>query len=103
MYQATMWTHLPPSDCQRARQAVSLRLDGELSELEGLWLDGHLGGCAHCRAYDVDTEAFTGALRGAVLDRPAAVFVLPRRRSRGSLVRLAAAASVLVTAASSAA
>ena len=37
--------------CARARFWASLRVDGELSELEGALLDAHLGRCADCSAY----------------------------------------------------
>jgi predicted anti-sigma-YlaC factor YlaD len=96
-----MLTPLPPSECERARAAVSLRLDGELSELERAWLDGHLVGCADCRFYEVGVAGFTGRLRATPLERPSVAMILPRRR-RTPVAALAAAACVLAAAASSA-
>ena len=52
-----MLTSLPPTDCMRAREAVSARLDGELSELDALRLDAHLSACATCTAFAVDATA----------------------------------------------
>src|SRR4051812_50131799 len=40
---------VPGQLCARARFWASLRMDGELSELEGVLLDAHLSGCADCR------------------------------------------------------
>ena len=48
--------------CARARFWASLRVDGELSELEGALLDAHLGRCADCSAY---AAGVTGDDRGA--------------------------------------
>jgi predicted anti-sigma-YlaC factor YlaD len=73
--------------CQRVRSQVSLRLDNEISHLEGRMLDVHLGRCAQCRAYAADLTTFTRDLRAApleILARP--VFV--ERGRRWSVVRL---------------
>lgn len=37
-------------DCQRCREALSARLDGEASAAESAALDAHLATCAACRA-----------------------------------------------------
>jgi anti-sigma factor RsiW len=81
--------------CERARFWASLRLDGELSELEGALLDAHLVRCAGCQAVVDGFGASTTVLRSATLERVAPVAVdLPRspRRLRGSI----AVAAVLV-------
>jgi predicted anti-sigma-YlaC factor YlaD len=56
-------------NCERARRWVSLRLDGELSELEGHLLDAHLGRCAECSAFAGDVTFMTGGLRSAGIER----------------------------------
>jgi predicted anti-sigma-YlaC factor YlaD len=84
--------------CDRAREWISLRLDGELSELEHRLLGRHLRRCADCRAFAAGARTVTAALRGAELERYRAQIHVPRRRrpvARG--LQLAAAASVLAT------
>jgi ferric-dicitrate binding protein FerR (iron transport regulator) len=85
--------------CERARTWASLRLDDELSELEGALLDAHLARCVDCRAAVAGLEATTLAIRTAPLERAP---VLPARSApRGSMRRFlaAAASTVAVTAA----
>jgi predicted anti-sigma-YlaC factor YlaD len=81
--------------CERARLWASLRLDGELSELEGALLDAHLARCAGCRAVADGFGASTTALRSAPLERLAPVALdLPRSPRR--LLATIAVAAVLV-------
>jgi len=81
--------------CERARFWASLRLDGELSELEGALLDAHLARCAGCRELAAGFDASTAALRSAPLERTAPVAVdVPRSPHR--LVATIAVAAVLV-------
>jgi predicted anti-sigma-YlaC factor YlaD len=81
--------------CERARVWASLRLDGELSELEGALLDAHLARCAGCRAVADGFGASTTALRSAPLERLAPVALdLPRSPRR--LLATIAVAAVLV-------
>jgi len=84
--------------CARARFWASLRIDGELSELEGALLDAHLARCADCAAFATFTRTSTTALRAVPLTRPAPVSVAypasPRRVFAGVL-----AAAVVVGAA----
>jgi hypothetical protein len=63
---------LSPRDgrCERARQWASLRIDGELSELEDALLEKHLEGCASCSAFAVRLAATTRAVRAAPQERP---------------------------------
>jgi anti-sigma factor RsiW len=83
--------------CDRARFWASLRLDGELSELEGALLDAHLARCAGCREVAEGFGASTTALRSASLERVAPVAVdLPRSPRR--LLATIAVASLLVLA-----
>src|SRR3954452_2821937 len=88
--------------CDRTRKAVSLELDGELSQIERVLMERHFERCPSCAAFTADTTDFTGALRAAapvMLDRP---IELPLRRRAGYVVRHAgawiAAASVAATA-----
>jgi anti-sigma factor RsiW len=62
-----MMTAAPGQLCSRARFWASLRVDGELSELEGALLDAHLGRCADCRDYAAGVVGATAALRNTPL------------------------------------
>jgi hypothetical protein len=81
--------------CARARFWASLRVDGELSELEGALLDAHLARCEECR---VVAQGFAGAatmLRAAQPARLVPVAVdIPRSPRR--LLGLVAVAAVLL-------
>jgi predicted anti-sigma-YlaC factor YlaD len=83
--------------CARARFWVSLRVDGELSELEGALLDAHLARCAECAAFAAGTSASTTWLRGAELERPAPITVAVPRAPRRAAVALVAAAALMAT------
>jgi ferric-dicitrate binding protein FerR (iron transport regulator) len=86
--------------CDRAREWVSLRVDGELSELEGALLEAHLKRCAGCREFADDLAGLTGALRAAALDPLTAPIMLPRRTrvSLRAFQATAAAAAVVLAA-----
>ena len=58
--------------CETAREWASLRLDGELSELEEAMLRRHVAGCADCGAFVAAAESFTARLRSAPLETPRA-------------------------------
>ena len=88
-----MLTPLPPSDCQRAREAVSAQLDGELSELGSARLSAHLRACAACAAYALEAAAISTRLRATPLERPTRPIELPSR-GRTPGVRVAAAAAL---------
>jgi anti-sigma factor RsiW len=66
--------------CERAREWVSLALDGELSELGHARVSSHLAACAACSAYAADIERTTKALRDAPLASLGAAVALPARR-----------------------
>src|SRR4051794_26035046 len=69
--------------CARARFWVSLRVDGELSELEGALLDAHLGRCDDCRAVADGFGAVTSLLRATQQEAAAPVALdLPRSPRR---------------------
>ena len=78
--------------CERARFWASLRLDGELSELEGALLDAHLARCAGCHAIAEGFGASTLVLRSAPLERTAPVAVRLQRSPRRLLAMIAVAA-----------
>jgi len=87
--------------CDRARQWASLRLDGELSELENALLDAHLGRCGDCAAFARDADAIAFALRSVALERleePLVVAVARRAPRIRALQAAIAAALVLVAA-----
>ncbi len=64
---------------------VSLRLDGELSQLEHRMVAAHLGRCADCRTFEASIVSFTTALRAAPLEQLSRPVVV-RRSRRVSLV-----------------
>lgn len=86
---------VPGQLCARARFWGSLRVDGELSELEGALLDAHLSGCADCRAVVAGFATATESLRAAPLAQPDPVAVSPRRSPRRFLATVAVAVVVL--------
>lgn len=93
---------IPPTECSRARESVSCRLDGELTELEAGRLDDHLRDCAECSAYARQLHAFATELRAAPLEQPnITVFVAARRRPLVRLQTVAAAAAVVAVSAGS--
>ena len=73
-----------PHLCDRAREWASLRVDGELSELENALLDSHLFRCDGCRGFVREAEAVATALRSVALEpAPAPVVLeLPVRSGR---------------------
>jgi predicted anti-sigma-YlaC factor YlaD len=94
-----MLTRVPDSACTKAREAVSARLDGELSELDGHRLDQHLAACAACRAWAAGATAVALELRTAEpVPAPDAVFV-PHRRRRVAAPLAGVAAALLIAAA----
>jgi putative zinc finger protein len=68
------------TECQKARERISLDLDGELSLHESGLLERHLSYCAECALFAGDTRRHTGLLRAAPWEQPPP-FVLPRRAS----------------------
>jgi predicted anti-sigma-YlaC factor YlaD len=85
--------------CDQARSLVSLRLDDELSELEGALLEAHLGACEGCREFADETAMATRELRAAPLERLAHPIWLPAPRRRAYLRGLQTAAAGAVAAA----
>jgi predicted anti-sigma-YlaC factor YlaD len=85
-------------DCRRARELVSLSLDGELGSLERRRLERHMRECVVCRRRGAEMEAITLMLRCAPLERPSLSFLTHRSR-RLHLLRAGAVAAVLAVAA----
>jgi predicted anti-sigma-YlaC factor YlaD len=87
--------------CERTREWVALRLDGELSEFEDAMMTSHLERCEACRAFAADVDGFTQELRDASpepLPQPVEIewprrFRLPLRQ-----FQVAAAAALVVLA-----
>jgi anti-sigma factor RsiW len=85
--------------CERVRELASLRLDGELSELEGALLEGHLGHCRACSSYAVQLEAIVAAVRSAPLEPLPRPVLVPRRYAAFRAARVTAAAATMLVAA----
>jgi predicted anti-sigma-YlaC factor YlaD len=87
--------------CDRARQLASLRLDGELSELEAALLDAHLARCAGCSAFAATSVNIATALRALAPEPFEATVAIPfvRRAHRMRALQAAAAAALVVAAA----
>jgi hypothetical protein len=81
--------------CDRARFWASLRIDGELSELEGALLDAHLARCPECSAVVAGFGGVTESIRGAKPVRPTP-FLVRRGHARRRLAAPAAAAVIVV-------
>jgi predicted anti-sigma-YlaC factor YlaD len=96
-----MLTPVPPSDCARARESASARLDGELVELQAAQLEAHLRACSECRTYAAGIEVITHGLRTAALQQPTVAAFVPQRHRRRSLIPAAAAAAIVVAVAGS--
>ena len=97
-----MLSLIPPNDCLRARESISARLDGELSELGAARLAAHLRACPECSAYASGVDEVARLLRAAPLERPTIEIALPvRRRLAGVRIAAAAAAAVAIAAGSS--
>jgi hypothetical protein len=85
--------------CDRVRACVSLRLDGETSQLEQRMLEAHLARCEDCRVYADDLDVFTHLLRTAPLEPLERPIVVPRiRRAAFGLSHLGVAAGVAIVA-----
>lgn len=86
------------ANCARARSWISHEVDGELSQLERLFLAAHLRRCIECSCFAEDVRAFTDLVRAAPLERPQRPLELPARRpARTRVVVRVALAVALVT------
>jgi anti-sigma factor RsiW len=82
--------------CARARFWASLRVDGELSELEGALLDAHLARCDACRTTADRFDAAAALLRAAPHEPAAPVVVDIPRAPHRVLAAIAVAAVLLI-------
>lgn len=64
--------------CDRVRSQISLRLDGELSQLESRMVDAHLVRCPECLAFETGAVLVTEQLRSAPLEPLAQPVVVTR-------------------------
>jgi predicted anti-sigma-YlaC factor YlaD len=87
--------------CDRARQWASLRLDGELSELEAALLDAHLARCVSCQTFADDATGIAGRLRETAPELPESAIVVPfpRRGARARMLYAGLAAALVLVAA----
>jgi predicted anti-sigma-YlaC factor YlaD len=89
------------TDCEQARERVSLLLDDELSPHEVVLLDRHLAACGTCTAFAADVCAYTEMLRATPLEPAPQSWILRRPAASRLAARVAAgtaaaAAAVLV-------
>lgn len=89
-------------ECDRAREAISARIDGEDPGVPGGALEAHLAGCATCRGWQQRAHAVTRRARvgGSFLDRdlaPRVLAVIPAADA-GRLVRLTQRAGLMAVA-----
>ena len=82
-----------PRMCERAREWASLRLDGELSELEQALLAAHLVRCESCAVYSGNVATTTEVIRTAELEPLHHPVALPLRRRRIGITARALQAS----------
>lgn len=85
------------ANCARARAWVSHELDGELSQLERLFLAAHVRRCGECARFAEDIRGFTQVVRTTPLESPTFTLELPARRpARARVVARVAIATSLV-------
>ena len=89
-----------PDACERARQWVSQRLDGELSQIESARLDRHLARCTGCAVFARRVEQVAVAVRSLPLARPSHPVSFPAmhgpRLSTSRLLAVGACVAVVV-------
>ena len=98
-----MLSPVPNTNCDRAREGASARLDGELGQLDAARLEAHLAVCAECREFAERITAVAARIRETPAEAaPAQVFVAHRRSFVRPRAATAAAATLLVAAATGA-
>jgi predicted anti-sigma-YlaC factor YlaD len=73
--------------CERYREALSARLDGEDLPLDAAELDAHLAGCAACRQWADDAQAVARLARVQLMTRTPRVDLAAARKRRPRLSR----------------
>lgn len=87
------------TECHKARERISLELDGELSPHESVLLERHLSYCSDCSLFAGDVRYQTELLRAAPLEE-APPFAIPRwAGARRFSVRVGAAVASTAAAA----
>jgi predicted anti-sigma-YlaC factor YlaD len=81
--------------CERAREWLSLSLDGELSRFERALVDRHLSTCAECAAFGAELAAFTERVRATPLEPLTHPIAVPGRRTRPAFRSAQAAVAAL--------
>lgn len=94
-----MLTPIPASECDRAREAASACLDGELSELDTVFLAAHRRICADCDEFATGIASTGMLLRAAPLAVPSRPLVFSRLRRPARQLTLRAATGVAAAAA----
>jgi hypothetical protein len=84
------------ANCARARSWVSHEVDGELSQLERVFLAAHLRRCGECGRFAEDVRSFTHLVRAAPLEQPERSFQIPARPARLRVTGRVAIATALV-------
>ena len=98
-----MLSPVPDTDCMRAREDASARLDGELGELDRARLEAHLADCPECAAFAASLDLVARTMRDTALEpAPAALFVPQRRRAVPVPPRFVAAAAATIVVAAAA-
>jgi predicted anti-sigma-YlaC factor YlaD len=82
--------------CERYREALSARLDGEDLPLDAAGLDAHLAGCGGCRQWAQDAAAVTRLARVQVMARQPRVDAAALAAGRKRRPRLSRALRVLL-------
>jgi predicted anti-sigma-YlaC factor YlaD len=85
------------ANCARARAWVSHEVDGEVSQLERVFLATHLRRCGDCARFAEGVRATTQLIRTTPQQSPTGRFELPvRRATRARLAARVALATALV-------
>jgi predicted anti-sigma-YlaC factor YlaD len=83
-------------ECAAAGEAISLRVDSELSPVQEVLLEAHLARCADCRAKSESVVGLTKAIRSAPLVEPSTHFQLPARSgARARVLRMVPATAAV--------
>ncbi|HEY8029219.1 MAG TPA: zf-HC2 domain-containing protein [Gaiellaceae bacterium] len=85
-----------PRGCQQAREAASLRLDGELPELGSTRLANHLRQCEACSAYAAELEAIADRLRSAPFEHPGPQVLVRGAAAHRRIAPLVAGAAAVI-------
>lgn len=85
------------SECDKAFDLLSARLDGEAGAEEIKWLGDHLAGCPDCRRYETFLDGFNRQLQGkSAPSRRSGVFDPGGKRTRRLAMFLIPAACLLL-------